>query len=217
MAEDLQHLIDKIQSEAITKAEKQAADIQSKAKEKAAALVKEAEEKAKALIAQAEQDALQYTERSTRTLEQVSRDLLISVGQGVENILDDLVGESLDEAMDIDVIKNMLTRMAETYLSRGGKERRINVLVSEEDQKALVKFYSDKYRQKLGESIEIRPDRNITKGFRISFVDEHAHHDFSKEAIAEALSKFLRPHLSEIILRVARDDRGANGKDKAPG
>lgn len=207
MAEDLQHLIDKIQSEAVSKAESQAADIQSKAKEKAAAIVKEAEEKAAALIAKAEVDAQQYTERSIRTLEQVGRDLLISIGQGVENILSDLVGESLDEAMSIDVIQQMLVHMAENYISRGGKERRMEVLVNPEDQQQLIKFYSDRYRGKLGESIEIRPDKGVSKGFRVSFVDEHARHDFSKEAIAEALSNFLRPHLSEIILRVAHEDR----------
>ncbi len=207
MAEDLQHLIDKIQSEAISKAEARAADIQSKAKERASAIVKEAEKQAGDLIAKAETDAEQYTQRSIRTLEQVSRDLLISVGQGVENILSDLVGESLDEAMSIEVVQDMLSRMAESYISRGGKERRMDVLVSPEDQKQLVQFYSEQYRKKLGESIEIHPDKAITKGFRVAFKDEHAHHDFSKEAIAEALSKFLRPHLSEIILRVAHEDR----------
>lgn len=209
MAEDLQHLIDKIQSEAITKAEQKAKDIESKAKERAAAVVKDAEQKAEALIAKAEQDAAQYTERSIRTLEQVSRDLLISVGQGVENILDDLIKESLDEAMSIDIVKEMLVRMADAYMSRGGKDRRVALLVNPEDQDILVKFYAERYRKKLGDSIEIRPDRSVSKGFRVSFVDDHAHHDFSKEAIAEALSKFLRPHLSEIILRVAREDRNS--------
>ncbi len=206
MAEELEHLIEKLQSEAISKAESQAADIVAKAKQKAAAEVKEAESKAQEILAQAERDAEQYTERSIRTLEQVSRDLLISVGQGVENILDDLVGESLDEAMSIDIVKDMLVRMAETYITRNDKERRVGLLVSPEDQEALVKFYAERYRKKLGDSIEIRPDRSISKGFRVSFKDEHAHHDFTKEAIAEALSRFLRPHLAEIILKVAQED-----------
>ncbi len=206
MAEELEHLIEKLQSEAINKADREAAEIVSKAKEKAAQKVKDAEKKAEEIIAQAEQDAQQYTERSIRTLEQVSRDLLISVGQGVENILDDLVRDSLDEAMDIDVIKDMLVRMAETYISRADKERRIGLLVSPEDQNALVQFYAERYREKLGDSIEIRPDKSVSKGFRVSFKDEHAHHDFTKEAIAEALSRFLRPHLAEIILKVARED-----------
>lgn len=217
MAEDLQHLIDKIQSEAIDKAEKQTADMEAKAKEKAATIVKDAEKRAEDIIAQAEADSKQYTERSIRTLEQVSRDLLISVGQGVENILDDLVRESMDEALSIDVIQEMLVRMADHYVSKGGKERRIDVLVSPDDQQQIVKFYADRYRKKLGESIEVRPDKSIDKGFRISFVNEHAHHDFTKEAIAEALSKFLRPHLADIILRVAREEGESGSKKNTDG
>ncbi len=209
MAEELQHLIEKIQSEAIHKAEAEAADIQSKAKEKAAAIVKEAEQKAEQLLAQADKDAEQFSARSQQTLEQAARDLLIAVGQGVENILEGLVGEALDEAMDINVIQEMLARMAETYLARDGKARRVELLVPPEDQEQLVKFFADRYRQKLGDSVEIQPNRALTRGFRISFKDEHAQHDFSKEAIAEALSAFLRPHLSEIIQRAAQEDREA--------
>jgi len=206
MAAELQHLIEKLQSEAITQAETQAQEIVSKAKEKAAGVVKEAEQQAAQIIAQSKQDAQQFTDRSVRTLEQAARDLLISVGQGVEKLLEELVSESIDEAMSIDVIQNMLTSMADTYIARSGKERRMEILVNPADQEKLIQFYASRYRAKLGEGIEIKPGRGVTKGFRVAFRDEHAHHDFTKEAIAEALSRFLRPHLSDIILRVARED-----------
>ena len=207
MAQDLQHLIDRIQSEAVARAEEQAADLLAKAREQAAAMVKESEQEAKVLLARAKQDAQQYTDRSIRTLEQVARDLLIWVGKGVQEILDDLVRDSMNEALDIEVIKSMLVKMAEAYMARGGKERRIAVLVDPDDEKALVAFYAERFREKLGDSLEIRADGSIGKGFCVSFVDEHAHHDFSKDAIAEALSRFLRPHLSEIVLRVAQEGR----------
>jgi V/A-type H+-transporting ATPase subunit E len=206
MAAELQHLIEKLQSEAISKADAQAQDIVSQAKDKAAGLVKEAEQQAAQIVAQAKIDAQQFTERSVRTLEQAARDLLISVGQGVEKLLEELVSESLDDAMSIDVVKNMLTAMAENYMTRSDKERRMEILVSPDAQEELIQFYAGRYRSKLGEGIEIKPGRGISKGFRVSFKDEHAHHDFSKEAIAEALCRFLRPHLSDIILRVARED-----------
>ena len=57
MAEELQHLIDRIQKEAVQAAEDKAGHILSQAKEKAAAMVKEAEAKAKASLAKA--DAIQ--------------------------------------------------------------------------------------------------------------------------------------------------------------
>ena len=46
----------------------------------------------------------------------------------------------------------------------------------------------------------------IFKGFKVSFVDDHVYHDFTKEAIAESLTNFLRPQLAEIVHRVAQEE-----------
>jgi V/A-type H+-transporting ATPase subunit E len=100
----------------------------------------------------------------------------------------------------------MLIRMADAYMAHEGKERRVELLLSPEDQTELVKFYTGRYRQKMGEGLVIRSDNNIIKGFKVSFVDDHAQHDFTGEAIAEALAHFLRPNLAQIILRATGEE-----------
>lgn len=206
MAEELQHLIDRIQKEAVEAAEQQSARIVSKAKEKAAALVREGEEKARALRAQAEKDAEAFRERGTRTLEQAARDLLISVGQGVENILADIVDEAVDKALDIGTLKQMLVKLVESYCAHGGEESRLDLLISPQDQQELVKFFADQYRQKLLHGAELHVDSGVFKGFKVTFKEGNAYHDFTKTAIAESLVNFLRPHLAEIVHRVAREE-----------
>ena len=210
MAEqELQHLIERIRREAIADAEKKAEKIVSGAREKAAAQVKEAEAKAEALLRKADEDARVFVDRSRRTLEQAARDLLITVGQGVENILSDIVEGALEETLDDDLFRAMLVKIAETYAERDGNESRIEVLVSEKDQEALVQFFAGRYRDSLAKGVAIHTDNKILKGFRVSFTDGHVQHDFTPDAMAEALSTFLRPHLSEIVHRAAR---GAAGK-----
>ena len=206
MAEELQHLIDRIQKEAVQSAEDKAGQILSQAKEKAAAMVKDAEAKAQALLVKADRDAEAYTERSTKALEQAARDLLISVGQGVENILRDIVDESVDKALALDVLKQMLVKMAEAYAARQGDESRIELLISPQDQKDLIQFFADQYKAKMLHGVTVHVDNNVFKGFKVSFVDSHVYHDFSKEAIAESLVSFLRPQLAEIVHRVARKE-----------
>ena len=206
MAEELQHLIDRIQKEAVQAAEDKAGHILSQAKEKAAAMVKDAEAKAKASLAKADKDAEAFTERSTKALEQAARDLLISVGQGVENILQDIVDESVDKALSLDVLKQMLVKMAEAYAQRQGDESRIELLISEQDQKELIQFFADQYKAKMLHGVEVHVDSSVFKWFKVSFVDSHVYHDFTKEAIAESLVSFLRPQLAEIVHRVARKE-----------
>jgi V/A-type H+-transporting ATPase subunit E len=218
MAEELQHLIDRIQKEAIGNAEAEANRIVSQAREKAAGMIRDAEAKARARLEKADEDAKVFVERSTRTLEQSARDLLITVGQGVENILTDIVDESVEQAMPVSVLQQMLLRIAEAYVAKEGAESRIEFLISEEDQAEIIRFFADQYRQHLVRGVNIHTDNGVLKGFRVAIREDHVYHDFTKPAIAEALSNFLRGHLSEIVHRAAReaDDGGAPGDERAP-
>lgn len=203
MAEELQPLLDQIRKEGVEKADAEAAEILAKAKEKAAQTVRDAEAKAKELVAKAETDAEVFTQRSIATLEQSARDLLITVGQGIENIISEIVAESTTDALNTEVLEQMLVNMAQSCAEKQG-ETRIEMLVSEADQKELVKFFAAKYSDKMSHGIELHVDNEILKGFKVSFADDHAYLDFTQEAIAEALTAFLRPKLAEIVGRVAQ-------------
>jgi V/A-type H+-transporting ATPase subunit E len=211
MADELQHLIDRLQKEAVEAGEKQAGQIVAHAKERAAALVREAEEKARGVLEKAEQDAKVFTERGRQTLGQAARDLLIAVGQGVQNIVGDLAGEAADEALTADTVREMLVKMAEAYAARGGRNRRIEILLGPEDQAKLLRFFQERYADELRRGLAIHIDNEIVKGFKVSFVEDHVYHDFTREAVAEALAAYLRPHLAEIVTRAAREKQGAPG------
>jgi V/A-type H+-transporting ATPase subunit E len=203
MAEELQPLLEQIRKEGVEKAEKEASHLLAQAKEKAAQIVREAEAKAKERVIKAEADAEMYTQRSTATLEQAARDVLITVGQGIENIISELVAESTKEALKIEVLEQMMIKMAQSCAEHHG-ETRIELLISKDDQNDLVKFFAAKYREKMVHGLELHVDNEILKGFKVSFADDHVYLDFTQEAIAEALTAFLRPKLAAIVGRVAR-------------
>lgn len=202
MPEDLQPLIDRIQKDAVEKAEAEAEDILSKAREKAASIVQEAEEKKKAILAQAEKDARIYEERSRKTLEQAARDLLITVSHAIEDMLSSLVSEAVEEAMSIEVLQQMMVKMAERCAAKEG-ESRIELIVSPKDKEKLIHFFANLYQQKMIHGVQLKTDADILKGFRVSFKEDHVYLDFTSEAVAEALTNFLRPHLQDIVKQAA--------------
>lgn len=203
MAEELQPLLEQIRKEGVDKAQAEADQIVSQAKEKAAQIVRDAEAKAKDLISKAETDAEVYTQRSTATLEQAARDVLITVGQGIENILADIVAESTQDALKIEVLEQMMVKMADSCSSQHG-ETKIELLISEADQAELVKLFAQKVQDKMIHGIELHTDNEILKGFKVSFADDHVYLDFTQEAIAESLTAFLRPKLADIVGRAAK-------------
>ncbi|MBW6455257.1 MAG: hypothetical protein K0A98_05180 [Trueperaceae bacterium] len=214
MPEDLQALIDRLQRDAVEDGQRRAQAIVAEAEAKAHALVRDAEDKGAHLLVRAERDAQAYTERSAHALEQAGRDLLIAVSHAVERLLSGLVRESLLEELKPELLAEMLTKMSEAYVARGGRERRMNVLLNEADLEALVSLYAKRYRDRLVDGVELQLDNDIVKGFRVVMVGDHVEHDFTIDSIAEALTHHLRPHLARILPRVA--PKALELLDKAP-
>jgi V/A-type H+/Na+-transporting ATPase subunit E len=172
--------------------------------------VRDAEAKAERLLERAEHDAEAFTERSTFALEQAGRDLLIAVSQSIERLLAGLVHESLMEELRPDLLAEMLVKMADAYAARGGRERRMAVLLGEDDLDALVGS-TPSATGAPREGVELKLDNSVVKGFRVAIVDEHVEHDFTIDAIADALTHHLRPHLRSPRCRGAAATRGRRG------
>lgn len=205
MAEELQHLIERIQREAVDTGEQQAAKIVGQAKEKAAAMIKDAEAGAAAILEKAERDAEQFTVRGQQALAQSARDLLITVGQGVEKIFEELVIRSVDNAMDDQSMQNLIGRVVEAYIKEGDSDQTLEVVLSDDDKTKLEAFFRQKFAEELGKGVEVTSDTRMTKGFKVRLSDKNIQHDFSREAIAEAVSAFLRPVLAETVYKIARE------------
>jgi V/A-type H+-transporting ATPase subunit E len=205
MAEELQHLIDRIQREAVDTGEQQAAKIVAQAREKAATIVKEAEAQAAAIVEKANTDAQQYTIRGQQALAQSARDLLITVGSGVEKIFSKLVSDAVDQAMDAATLQAMLVKIVDHYLAAGGSAGSLEVLLSPAEQSNLSDFFKQRFATELAKGLKVTVDPRTAKGFKVHLRDKHIEHDFSREAIADAVAQFLRPALAETVYKIARE------------
>ncbi|MFN2350513.1 MAG: hypothetical protein ABR497_01060 [Kiritimatiellia bacterium] len=212
MAEELQSLISRIQSEGVAKAQKEAEAIKAEAKQRAVQIVKQAHTEAAAKLKEAEEEAALFQERAGKTLEQAARDLLITVGRGTEKIMEEIVRDAVREALPVSVLENMLVKVVEAYVADDEAAARIDLLISEDDQKELTRFFRSRFRRRLEQGLDLRPEGAIDKGFKVSYKDTRLTHDFTAEAIAEALMNFLRPDLGEIVHRVARESAGDKTK-----
>ncbi|MDZ7706789.1 MAG: hypothetical protein U5J97_02635 [Trueperaceae bacterium] len=203
MPEDLQALIDHLQRDAVEEGQRRAHAIVAEAQATADAKLRAAEAEAARIVRDAERDAEVFTERSTVALEQAGRDLLITVRQAIDELLSGLIDASLDEALRPELLAEMLVKMADAYTSHGGRERRMAVLLNEDDLGALTRLYVQRYRERMAQGVELRLDADVRKGFRVQMVDEHVTHDLTIDAIAEELGRYLRPRLAEMLPRAA--------------
>jgi V/A-type H+-transporting ATPase subunit E len=199
MAEELQHLIDRIQKDGIAKAEAEAGRIVAQAKEDSAAIIREAEIKAREHTAGAEKDAELFAERGRKSLEQAARDVVLLVNQAVSDTLKRIVDADVGKALTPDVMKQMMVKLVETYGANKGDSVEIDLLVNPADQKVIVDFFLKEFRSALEKGVEIRADAGVLSGFRASIEGAHVHHEFTRKEIAEALCRLVRPRLAEIV------------------
>ncbi len=215
MPEALQSLIDKLQGEVVDEAESKARAILADAETEAERRVAAANAEATRIRSDAERDAGLTRERGERALQQAGRDVLMAVRRGVEDVVMALVHDSLSETLTPETLRDMLLVMAQAYAERSGPERRMSVLLGEEDREKLARFYADEYRQKLEKGVDIRLGRDIDKGFRVSVNGDHIEHDFTLEAIAAVLAEMLRPELAKLITADIGDDEAQGRTDEA--
>ena len=195
MAEDLQTLIDRIQKEAVDKAEAQSAALIAKAKEEAASIIKNAEAEAAAKLEKADKDAQVYTERSERALAQAARDVLLSVGRRFEKIVSDIIALQVEKNLSEATVKEMLLALAKNYNSD------LSVVFSDADKAKLTSFATGE----LGKGVKVESDSGIKFGFRVKVENGKISHEFTAPEIAAALSSLVRPQIAKVVSAAAQE------------
>lgn len=198
MAEDLQYLIDRIQKEAVDKANAESAAIIAAAKEQAASIVKAAEAEASAKLEKADKDAAVYAERSARNLEQAARDVLLSVGQRFEKMLSDLLALQVEKSLSEDTVKSMLLALVKDYSSD------VAVVFSESDKAKLQSFVVGEFQKALNAGVTVESDSGVKFGFRVKLDGGKISHEFTASAISSALAALVRPQIAQIVSNAAQ-------------
>ncbi len=197
----LQELIEKIKSDGVASAEKQAASIIEEAEKKAASIVSNAEEKAKTIVEAAQQKEEQMVQSGKDALVQAGRDLILNLEERLTSLFNTVIESEVGQVLSGEVLESAVVRIISSWANdEAGK---VDVLLPREEYQALEAALRKKLSDKLAEGIEIKPSSDLRAGFRISMKDGSAYYDFTAAEIADALSESLNPRLAEALQKAA--------------
>jgi V/A-type H+-transporting ATPase subunit E len=194
----LQELIDKIKKDGIESATEEAARIKREAEAEAARIVAAAQKEADDIVNRGKADAERSEKAGKAALEQASRNLLLAFKTEVQSLLDKVVAQAAASAFNENTLKTMLPELLKAWFSKGGSDS-INLLLSEGDLGKLKSWATGALAAELKKGVELKSDRHLVAGFRIANKDGSAYYDFSAESVAELLSAYLNPQLSELL------------------
>ncbi len=199
MAEQLENLLQKIQDEAVTKADETAKQKISDAEKKAAEIIADAEKKAAEIIADAEKKAEQFAENGKKSLEQAARDVLIYLRKSIDKQFETLIRKSVPEIIPIEVVQEILIKLATEARTKGTSAEGIRIFLSPNEYKSLTDFFMNRFHEEVKKGAEFHPMPSIKAGFRICLRDKDVEYDYSDDVIVQMLSNLISPVLDEIL------------------
>ena len=192
----LQELIDKIKKDGVESASAQSEKIIKDAQEEARKIVENAKKEAVSIIAEAKRDAERSEKAGIAAIEQAARE------SEIQSLLDAVVKREVSNAFDDEALKAVVPQIISEWARKEGDS--IAVLLGPDALNRLEAYFTKKLSEELAKGVELRSDRNLTKGFRIAAKDGSAYYDFSADAVAELMSAYLNPRLSALLASVAK-------------
>lgn len=197
MAEDIKGLIEKIQQDGIKAAEEKAAEIESRALRQANEIVEKARQEADKIIKDAQDRIAQMQEASRASLKQAGRNLLLDLRKEIDTALGRVISTRVHDALSPGELAKIIMALVKDY---SGKDKAdIVILAKKEDLERLEKGFLHELREAAKKGITLMPQEEISGGFIISYDGGKSHFDFTDKALAEYLSRYLKPKLAEIL------------------
>jgi len=197
MAEELKDLIEKIQTEGVKAAEDRAKEITDEAGRKAGAIVKDAAREAERLTGEARDRIAKMEESSRASLKQAGRDLILSLREEINAMLDKIVASHVHKALDHGELAGVIQTLVK---ERAGEAATgIEISLRKEDLEKLEKGFLNQLRDEVKKGVTLKASDDIHGGLTISYDDGKSYYDFTDKALAKYIALYLKPKLAEIL------------------
>jgi len=199
----LEKLINKIKSEGITAAEKEADKIVKEARKKAAKITEEAEQKAEDTLAEAKKEAQKIEAKGKAALQQAQRDTILTTKEQLTELLDKVFKREVGQTLKPEFMQKMIMQM----VAHTAKDESLEFVVSEADKQKLRQLVLSNAKADLQDTVIFKVERGITSGFRVGLKDENVYYDFTDQSIADFMSEFLNPSIRELLAQPENQDQ----------
>ncbi len=200
MADELQSLLERIQSEGVKKADDQKEQILAAAKAEAEGIVAKAKEEAEALKKSAEEAASKSEARAKSAIQQASRDIVLALKSDLLARLETVVKECSGAAMTPELMKKFIDDMVSAYKAKGADvDAGVEILLNQKDAEEMANLLKGGLLSKLKAAPAISISKDFAAGIQIGFKGEEVFLDLSDDALTDLVCAYVGPKLSALI------------------
>lgn len=196
--ENLDGLIQKIQTEGVETGKRQAEAMLAAARREAAALVEKAEGQARGILQEAEVKAKELAANSREAQRKAARDLLLSVRESLANLLRQLMRQDVQQRLQGKTLEGLILEVTQAWMEKGGRAH-LEVLVGEKDRELLTNGFLQRLKTTLASGVDLKVHADLEGGFRVYDKEGALTLDFSDAALAEALGALIHPRFTDLF------------------
>jgi V/A-type H+-transporting ATPase subunit E len=196
MAIQIQELVASIRKDGVEAAQKDAQKIIDDAHAKADEIVAQAQKDAETMKTDAARDIAVRDQSARASLNQASRDVVLSLKKAIGAELDRLLEAKVSASFSGKELSSLITSVVKSGMVNTEKSE---VQVSAKDFAALKNDLEASLAAELKKGLVIKPVENVDSGFRIADKDGSGFYSFSDEEIVSLMKPFLGEDLSHTV------------------
>ncbi|MBU1121882.1 MAG: hypothetical protein ABIH08_01765 [Candidatus Omnitrophota bacterium] len=197
METKLEDLIEKIKADGVCEAERLSLDIENRAKQEAKKIIDNANDQAKKIVERAQGQAQKLQTNATAALQQTARDVALTVREQIVRLFENILNQDISQALEVEVVNDLIVKIVNSWAK--DKSVVVEAVVSSTDKEKVVDLLLRQFKDKLKDTIEIKVNHNIDKGFRIGIKGQDLHYDFTNESILDSFKVFLSPAIVKVL------------------
>lgn len=201
MSDKLKELTNKIYSEGVGKAEKEAAEIIENAQKDAEKILKDAEKQAKQIKESAEKESEELKKNVESEIKLSARQAINALKQNITELIVTKVSQDETEKSlkDSDFIKKIIENLIKSYTEKNESQLDVSLLLPEKMRKELEDYFEKKQKALLNKGLEIKFSDEIKAGFEIGPKDNSYKISFSDETFEAFFKNYLRPRSVNLL------------------
>ena len=197
MADELQSLLEKINSEGVKKAEAERESIVGAAKADAEKIVADAKAEAEKIVADAKSESEALRERAESAVKQAARDTILKLKAELEARLSAAVSGAAAQALDAALMAEIVKMLAARFVTDPDGE--VTVRCAVKDRDALDAALKNALADSLRKAPTVLADSAMTGGLELGTDNGRLYFDFSLEAVGEVVGGYAGEQVAALF------------------
>ena len=194
----LDQLINRIRAEAIEEADRKAAEILSGAEQRASRIIEEARAGAREITVSTEKEIDKKRDVAEKALQRACRDAVIEARQAILDLFSRVLQQETYAVLSSDSLASFISDFI-ARLAEDGGDGEFVVRLSDSEADRLLELVRLRLGAVSGDGLEVKPDPDLSGGFRVGFREGNFFFEVSPETVTELLARYLTPELNRLM------------------